>query len=382
MRDTLERWASSLPGIPGSCAISVFIGARSSVWEIGWRCVEPGVPRADDLRRLAKTLVGLIEGEGFALLFEPTLVLGRVLDLGSLERVPARDGAELVFRRRGKDAPIDAVGSLDGARALMEDSVLKLSAELGEVFQLSQQQCTEMQRMAHKFDARGGLSDAVGALENELTGMGQALRASFGGHLKDVEGAAACAMDIVKLASAVDQIAQSARLLTFNARLESARLGESGKGFVVIANAIRELANDVRSSNELVTNLAASLVSTLPQLQRATTVLAGTSEAQLEAVRARLASLRSALQSNQQEAIAELRESEVAATAMRDRSQDVIQHLQFQDRTNQLLVRARDQVQALEEVLGVDEAKNPVTEDVGGLNPVANGADAGSVTFF
>lgn len=357
MRASLQKWSSLLPHIDGAGSLALLVGASGGLWEIGWG--HEGAAAADerDVRRVGEVMVDLVRRRGFRVLLEPSCVLGgRRLDPPGLERLAAAGGAELTWRRRGVEVPIDAAGSLDVARDFTERSVLDLDRGLEDVLRLSQQQCADVAHMAESFDATGGLGDALTALEGELSSMGQRLHAALLGHLAEVGGAASSANDIVKLASSVTQIAHSARVLTFNARLESARLGPEGKGFVVIAGAIRELAGNVSASNDLVASVASEMVTKLPMLQRATVDLTAATDAQLAGVRERLASLREAFKATRDRAMAELKKAESAANAVRLRSHDVIQHLQFQDRTNQLLMRVKEQVLAIEAVLGLKEA--------------------------
>ena len=349
-----------LPRVEGRCSIQLLVGAKGGVWEIGWRQGgrDDAPQKEAEVRRVGARLVELVEREGFRLLLAPAFVLGGIhLDPPDLERLEVAGGAELTWRSRAVDSAIDAAGSLEVAREFSERSVLDLNRELNEVMRLSEQQCADVVQMAQSFDATGGLGEALAALEGELSRVGDRLRASLSAHLADVGGAAAGANDIVKLAATVTQIAHSARVLTFNARLESARLGPEGKGFVVIAGAIRELAGNVSASNDLVTDVATGLVTKLPMLQRATAELASATDAQLASVRERLASLRDSFQKARAQALLELKRAEVAAGEVHQRSCDVVHHLQFQDRTSQLLTRVRAQVQAMEAVLGLSEAK-------------------------
>jgi methyl-accepting chemotaxis protein len=343
-----------LPRISGQCVIALLLGTRDGIHEVGWRQRDSGAAATEaDARQVADALTRLAQKKGYGLLFEPTVVLGgEATESAGMESVAVGEEAELTWRSRSLSTSIDASGALEAARELLESSVVKLAQGLDEVFHLSEAQCAEVEQMAHKFDATGGLGEALSAVEGEVSSVRQQLRTSIAGHLKEVESAAASANDIVKLASAVGQIAQSASVLTFNAKLESAHLGEAGKGFVVIAGAIRDLANDVRTSNELVTNLANSLVTTLPKLRRETAALGSTTEAQLDVVRARLASLRGSFQTAHADALEEMSKAETTAGTVRSRSHEVIQQLQFQDRTNQLLMRVKEYVSDVESVLG------------------------------
>jgi hypothetical protein len=389
VRELLEKWGVDLPPVSGACAVVALVGAQARVWEVAWRQPGPSAASHAGASEVASALAGHVGRAGLVLLFEPSVVLGELSWSGPFEQLQLPGGAGFAFRQRGpeREDPVAAVGSLDAARELTERSVLQLGEGLDEVFRLAELQCTEMKQVVRQFDASGGLGDAVSALEREVGTVGSALRDSLSSHTTDVGVAAASAKDIARLALAVSNIAESARMLTFNARVESARLGEAGKGFIVIANAIRELANDVQSSNALVTNLATKLVSSLPLLQRDTQELANRTDKQLDAVRERLGSLRESFQGTRDQALVELRTTETAASSLRDRAHDVIQHLQFHDRAGQLLLRVKSQVEAMEEALGIEEsAEERIIERVGQLGRRAAKADIalqpGGVALF
>ena len=346
-----------MPRVRGQCAVRLEVIGKGGVWEIAWRQTGSGLAEEGDARRIAATLLDLSGRSGLRVALQPSIVLGgTLLDSGDLEHVPASEGAEFTLRGRAAELNIDAAQALEAARDLSERSVIELNSGLAEVCQLSKQQCTDVQGITRTFDATGGLGGALTALEGEVSSVSERLQGVLAGHLIEVGGATASAQDIVKLASAVEQIAQSARMLTFNAKVESARLGSEGKGFVVIAGAISDLAKDVRTSNDLVTGLAEELATKLPRLCQDTAQLAKETEAQLAGLRHRLGSLRETFQSAREQAVAELVKAEAAAQAVKARSHDVIRHLQFQDRTSQLLMRAKGHVEAMEAALGVEEA--------------------------
>lgn len=84
--------------------------------------------------------------------------------------------------------------------------------------------------------------------------------------------------DIRKLATAINQISDAARMLTINGHIEAARLGNEGAGFRVIATELRELSRSVRTTNASITDITAGLADLIPGIAREAASLLTTTE--------------------------------------------------------------------------------------------------------
>jgi methyl-accepting chemotaxis protein len=93
-------------------------------------------------------------------------------------------------------------------------------------------------------NARGTVSASLSQLTEFVDWVGQT-----GAQLAEV---ARALVGITQAASQIDKIAQQTHILALNARIEAARSGSAGQGFQVIADSIRELADEtIRAAKDI-----------------------------------------------------------------------------------------------------------------------------------
>ncbi|TKT82740.1 methyl-accepting chemotaxis protein [Aquamicrobium sp. LC103] len=119
------------------------------------------------------------------------------------------------------------------------------------------------------------LAEAVGNMETLSRGV-----IDFSGQLGKVTET----IDAVRSASAsINAIARETQLVALNASIEAARLGGAGKGFAVIGNAVKELADQIGSFAKQNETSLTALQGTLGELQQLARSSAGTAEAAIAA---------------------------------------------------------------------------------------------------
>lgn len=291
-----------------------------------------------------------------------------------------RVGAVVLELAAADQPPVHIGQSIAEVQELTEKSVMAIGDEMRSIWELARSQADGLKRIAEQFSSagdgqsvHGNVATTIEQLAAQMRAFGQEILDRTHRQARDIEQARAWTNDIVKFGQAISGIASNARLLTFNARLESARIGEAGRGFAVIAGSIQELATQVRQTNNAVAQLAQNLATALPRLNADALSTSQAAEVSVAQIEAQLLEVQSHLNGMRTDSFQALSSSSSAAQELQGRADQVITHLQFQDRASRLLTDARAQAQAMLAVAGVED---------GPAQAPAAGADAGAVLVF
>ncbi|MDB4987888.1 MAG: methyl-accepting chemotaxis protein [Myxococcaceae bacterium] len=248
------------------------------------------------------------------------------------------------------------------------------------------------------------VKEMVGSITNRSSGgvvaavahQGDVLRRFFDSVLRDIgrqEAAAERAQQhlqrITKASSDTAHLANAARLLALNARIEAARVGGSGSCFSTIAGEMQHLAEQITQTNEFIDSVATRLAKDLPEVALSARTLRSSSEeliADLSAANADLeretAEMREVIRR-----VLELSDHEMSSLIAS--SHQALSHLQFQDVIAQALLRLEQPLQAFQMRQAADWGLDDVAASIRPTQHVEIGGDkpvdldhAGEVTLF
>lgn len=150
---------------------------------------------------------------------------------------------------------------LAAAAADTADEMQTLSGTLSASMQKTQKAAqATAEKLRHNTKT---ISEALSGSTKILTNLGNG---SLDIHQK-LSGIEQSLADVHKASGAIDMIAQQTRLLSLNASVEAARAGESGKGFAVIAEAVKSLAEQIKKITTENTEHIASLNDAISGIQ-------------------------------------------------------------------------------------------------------------------
>ena len=240
-----------------------------------------------------------------------------------------------------EDARSDVLGRIKGVNETSEREVLAVGSSLQSIVSEAQAQVNDLRQTLEQLS---GSRNQVGvpqlaarqsqSVREYLERMGQIISA----HDRTVKGSEEASQRIADIGRSVEKVAFQARLLSFNAAIEAARLGGQGSAFGVLAEEMTRLSTEMDSANRQVRELAQALLGSMPEIGRQSAEMRDTSAGFSERMRQELGELEQSSSEFEQRIAEALRRGDERSARVVANSHEALSHLSFQDACAQRLL--------------------------------------------
>jgi len=161
-----------------------------------------------------------------------------------------------------------AVRSISQQSATMGREAAEVRGQLDDAIKVSARQAQAVAALAQQLqNITSAQADIRGVATGSLGAVGRA-RDAVGAVGEEVAGIVDSLRDVANAAGEITQIALQTRLVAFNASVEAKRAGEAGRGFGVVADAVKDLASKVEQSSKAIMSTVGQLDMRIAALSR------------------------------------------------------------------------------------------------------------------
>jgi len=148
------------------------------------------------------------------------------------------------------DAVSSAAGELEKTAQFMSSTAEEASGQAAAVATASDQAAANVQTVAATAEQLSSSIAEIGRQVGQSTEIAANAVSETEGTNQTVQGLASAASKIGEVVVLINDIAGQTNLLALNATIEAARAGEAGKGFAVVAQEVKNLANQTAKATE------------------------------------------------------------------------------------------------------------------------------------
>jgi methyl-accepting chemotaxis protein len=160
----------------------------------------------------------------------------------------------------------DVVESIRDLSRKMASGATHQSRELDSASQLVQRMSADIERVSERAGVAAAAAkrteesahEGTQAVHNVISGMDQ-LRANVQAGAKKMKNLGDRSMEITSIVSTISRISEQTNMLALNAAIEAARAGEHGRGFSVVAEEVRKLAERTAGATQEIDKLVKSI---------------------------------------------------------------------------------------------------------------------------
>ena len=185
--------------------------------------------------------------------------------------------AEPTVSQQNLHAAIDSIGK---QAATMGREAAEVRGLMEDTNKVSARQAKALSDLAGQVQEITKAQDAISGVSHQSLSAVERARKAVEDVGTEVGGIVSTLRQVSQAAGTITQIALQTRLVAFNASVEAKRAGEAGRGFGVVADAVKDLAAKVESSSKEIMSTVGDLDARIDALSREIRVQEGQQQKQ------------------------------------------------------------------------------------------------------